>query len=427
MNPILPRQYFIPNTEARQWQDGRMYIYGTVDISGNMRFSSHQYQVFSSDDLIHWTDHGISFDSQGINGNNGDVPWSNHRLYAPDCICKDGKYYLYFCMADNSEGVAVSDRPQGPFKNATPVQGAHMDAIDPAALVDDDGKVYFYWGQFNAKGARLNDDLASIDTTTLNTSILNEKEHGFHEGASIRKRNDIYYLVFADTSRGKASSLGYAMSEFPLGPFEKRGIIIDNNGCNPQNWNNHGSIAEFNGKWYVFYHRSNQGTMFNRRVCVEPIFFNEDGTINEVEMTTQGITGPMDPTTKIGAYRACLLSGHVHTTVIEEESIFEESDDCLTSITNGDWAAYKYFDFSKPVKTFEIEAATPNVGGSVEVRLDSPEGAVMGVCVIDQTGGWKRWQTFSCDVDITSGVHACYLVFKGDVGRVFNIRSFRFI
>lgn len=135
MNPILPIQYFVPDAEARQWQDGRMYIYGSYDISGNMAYCSHEYHVFSSDDLIHWIDHGISFRSIGPDT---DVPWAEAPLYAPDCIYKNGTYYLYFCMADNSEGVATSTKPEGPFKNAVPVNGAHGDAIVPAVFIDYD-------------------------------------------------------------------------------------------------------------------------------------------------------------------------------------------------------------------------------------------------------------------------------------------------
>lgn len=91
--------------------------------------------------------------------------------------------------------------------------------------------------------------LDSIDPSTLCTNLINEAEHGFHEGASIRKRNGIYYLVYTDISRGRATCLSYTMSHSPLGPFEKKGVIIDNTGCDPQTWNNHGSIAEFNGRW----------------------------------------------------------------------------------------------------------------------------------------------------------------------------------
>src|SRR5512143_2574085 len=145
MNPILPIQHFVPDVEARQWEDGRIYLYGSYDISGRTSYCSWEYHVFSSADLVHWEDHGESFHSTGPDS---DVPWSGAPLFAPDCIYYHGRYYLFFCNADRSEGVAESLSPTGRFTNAAPIEGANGDAIDPAVLVDDDEQVYYYWGQF---------------------------------------------------------------------------------------------------------------------------------------------------------------------------------------------------------------------------------------------------------------------------------------
>ena len=118
--------------------------------------------------------------------------------------------------------------------------------------------------------------------------ILTEDRDGFHEGISIRKRNGIYYLVYADSSRGRPTCLGYAMSDKPLGPlYEKKGLSLIIQDVIRQAGTNHGSIEEYQGKWYVFYHRSSHNSEFSRRVCVEEIFFEEDGTIREVLMTSQ--------------------------------------------------------------------------------------------------------------------------------------------
>lgn len=420
MNPILPLRHFVPDAEARVWKDGRIYIYGSYDISGNTFYCSNEYRVFSSDDLIHWEDHGVSFKAIGPDS---DVPWSEAALFAPDCIYKDGTYYLFFCMADNSEGVATSKSPFGPFKNAVPVEGAHKDAIDPAVLLDDDGQAYLYWGQFHLRGAKLKPDMTGIEPETLCTSLLNEKEHGFHEGASIRKRNGIYYLVYTDISRGRATCLSYATSKSPLGPFEKKGVIIDNMGCDPETWNNHGSIAEFKGQWYVFYHRSSQASNYNRRVCIEPIYFDEEGNIKEVEMTTQGVSGYIPAKTKVEACRACLLSGNVRIEPREtEHGLFE----CLSMIQNGDWAAFKYFNFSENVSRFNAEVSSLTYGGEIEIRVDSPNGPVIGRCLVQRTGGWNKWEIASCPVNNVTGVHAVYLLFKGRIGRLFDLKSFYF-
>ncbi|MGH4050316.1 MAG: family 43 glycosylhydrolase [Clostridium sp.] len=416
MNPILPINHFVPDAEAHQWEDGRMYIYGSYDISGNTSYCSHEYRVFSSLDLVNWTDHDVSFRSMG---EKGEILWEGKPLYAPDCIYKNGKYYLYFCTEGNAEGVATSNSPFGPFKSAVPVQGVHMDAIDPAIFIDDDGQAYLYWGQVKARGAKLKENMSEIYPETLCTSLINEMDHGFHEGSSMRKRNGIYYLVYADISRGRPTCISYAMSKSPLGPFEKGGVIIDNTGCDPETWNNHGSIAEFGGKWYIFYHRSSQNSKFNRRVCIEPITFNEDGSIDEVEMTTQGVSGPLDQRVKMGAFRACKLSGKTYIDA-------GENMEYLKILNSGDWATYKYFDFKGDLCTFEATAASIHDAGEIEIRIDSEDGKVIGECAIDDTGDWKNWETFSTNVENITGVHAVYLVFKGKWSRPFNLKEFRF-
>lgn len=434
MNPILPLQHFVPDAEARQWRDGRMYLYGSYDISGRTSYCSWEYRVFSSADLFHWEDHGESFRSAPPHAN---VTWTDAPLFAPDCIYHNGRYYLFFCDAGNREGVAESLVPTGPFTNAVPIEGADGDAIDPAVLVDDDGSVYYYWGQFHLRGAKLRPDLGGIVPETLHTNLLNEAEHGFHEGASIRKRNGIYYMVYADISRGRPTCLGYATSESPLGPFTKRGIIIDNSGCDPETWNNHGSIAAFNGQWYVFYHRSSQASRYNRRVCVEPIHFNADGTIDEVAMTTQGAGSPLPATQPIAAWRACLLRGRVHTGVTGPTEIDPTVREHLTQIHAGDWAAFKYVDFdAQPVTTFHARAGSPAYGGVIEVRLDAPDGELIGACRVPRTGGWQQWAAVSCPVTPVTGVRALYLVFRGagdkfvipkfDPERLFDLESFWF-
>jgi hypothetical protein len=232
--------------------------------------------------------------------------------------------------------------------------------------------------------------------------------------------------------------LGYATSQSPLGPFTKRGIIIDNMGCDPETWNNHGSIAEFDGRWYVFYHRSSQASNFNRRACVEPIDFNADGGINEVEMTTQGVSGPLPATQPIEAWRACLLSGRVRTAADGPTESDPALHERLTQIHADDWAAYRYVDFdTQPVHTFQARAGSLAYGGLIEIHLDAPDGQLVGTCTVPRTGGWQKWSTVSCPITDVRGVRAVYLVFRGtgnkfvihkfDPERLFDLESFRFL
>lgn len=413
-NPLLPRDAFVPDAEARMWADGRMYLYGSWDIGGKDEYCSALYHVYSSPDLVNWKDHGVSFRSSGPESA---VGWSSANLYAPDAAYKNGRYYLYFCLSDGTEGVAESDSPAGPFINAARVEG--MDGIDPGVFVDDDGQAYIYWGQFDGvRAARLNPDMRSIDAGSV-VQPLSVAEHNFHEGSSMRKRNGVYYYVYADTGRhgGRPTCLGYATSSSPLGPFTYRGVIVDNFGCDPAVWNNHGSISEFNGRWYVFYHRSSRGTIFNRRVCAEPLSFREDGSIPEAEMTSQGVGGPIDARSGIDAGAACLLSGSVRIDACPY------GGEMLAQAGPGDWAAFKYVDFGAGVGAFCAAASSP-AGGCVEIRLDAPDGPLAGVCDVppgEGPGGEAR-----CAVAGASGVHALYLRFAGREGAALQLSRFRF-
>ena len=192
MNPLLPQDIFVPDAEAHVMPDGRLYLYGSMDEPGSGRWCSQHYHVFSTDDLqlAHWTDHGVSLDTA-----RGDVPFApNGALWAPDAIEKNGVYYLYFCgqAVDGRffEGVAVSDRPEGPFTQAQPIAYADGDSIDPAVFVDDDGQAYYLWGQGALKGARLMDDMKTLDMDPLQTALFTEEDHGFHDGGSVRTRGD---------------------------------------------------------------------------------------------------------------------------------------------------------------------------------------------------------------------------------------------
>ena len=421
MNPILPRQYFTPDVEARQWPDGRIYLYGSNDICGDSMYCSHEYRVFSSGDLLHWTDHGVSFDGYGHSAHTAVEPGV---LYAPDCVRIGEQYCLLYCQSGNQEGIAFSDRPEGPFSSARHLDGAHNSQIDPAAFVDDDGAVYYYWGQVSAKGGRLNAGLTGIEPDSVMEGILNESEHGFHEGISIRKHNGLYYLVYTDISRGRATCLGYATSEWPLGPYKKRGILIDNMGCDPESWNNHGSIEKINGRWYVFYHRSTRNSRFSRRVCVEPIQIAADGSIREVEMTTQGVDGPLDTFQPQDAASACLLHGRVY---IDSLNAANEQYEFLNQVHHGNWAAYKYYMFSGMERLIRVEAASMSEGGQVRVCLDTPDGECVACITTSRTGGWNAFETFEglLSTPIT-GQHALYFIFSGGEGRLMSVRSFVF-
>ncbi|MDR0682505.1 MAG: family 43 glycosylhydrolase [Dysgonamonadaceae bacterium] len=415
-NPICPAGIYMADPTARVDKNGKMYVYGSRDESPDY-YCSQRYDLLSSTDLCNWS---LTENSFSTVGKTDGVPYSDASLYAPDMMYKDGTYFLYYCLSDFTGGVAVSRSPAGEFKNGQPIEG--VGSIDPNVFIDDDGQAYYYWGQFAAKAARLNPDMKTIDISSVKDSVVTEKEHFFHEGSFVFKRNGIYYFVYTDISRqDRATCLGYSTSTDPLGPFKYGGVIIDNAGCDPAVWNNHGSVAEFKGKWYVFYHRSTQNSVTMRKVCVEPITFREDGSIPEVPMTSQGAGNPLKAAEKIDAGRACLMFGNVRMEMQNAE--YKAPNEILAGIRNGDRAAWKYIDFGAGVKRFTVHLRAWQAG-SIAVVPDYPWREPAGV--LEFTAA-DNGQTLSCNVSGLEGVHTLWLQFYGEKDKdLFELDWIRF-
>lgn len=388
-NPISPMGVYIADPSARV-VDGRVYVYGSLDESPG-HYCSKSYHVLSSGDLLHWDLHPFSFRS--------DV-----TLYAPDMMGSGGTYYLYYDTPSGDEFVARSSSPTGPFGDGVKIEGPTQ--IDPAVFVDDDGQAYYYWGQFSAKGALMNPDMESLDLSTVVDGVVTEKDHSFHEGSWVVRHGEYYYFIFADISRrSRPTCLGYAMSKSPLGPYEYKGVIVDNAGCDPETWNNHGSLVEFDGRWYVLYHRSTHASRSMRKACLEPIRFNGDGTIDEVEMTSQGAGGPLDATSVVDAARACRMGGNVRIRLTAGRTDREE----LGAIRDGDWAQWKYLDFGRGVSSVSLRLR-PDLGGTVVVRADGPDGKELGRVKVPAGTGWTVCRS---KIRRIGGVHALWLGFEG--------------
>ena len=419
-NPIVPAGIYIADPSAHVWKDGKMYIYGSNDESRD-HWCSHIHHVLSSADLLHWE---LTRDVFASKGPGDQVPYNDNLLFAPDCAFKNGIYYLYYCQPSKTEaeGVAISQSPVGPFVNGMKIHTGGISEIDPCVFVDDDGEAYYIWGQFTAKVARMKPNMTEIDLATIKDSVVTEKEHFFHEGGYMVKRNGIYYFIYAHMGRAnRPTCIGYSTARSPFGPFKYGGVIIDNSHCDPAVWNNHGSIAEFNGKWYVFYHRSTHNSQMMRKACVEPISFNPDGSIIEVEMTSQGAGGPLVATSLIEAERACLLFGNIRIRA------FSANQEELGGIRNKDNVAFKYLDFGEGVDVFEIRVAPGRKGGSIQLALDQPWHPAIGTVEVKPGKGEKRWQTLTCKVKKTSGVHALWLRFYGEGDTdLFDVDSFKF-
>lgn len=411
LNPISPPGLYIADPEVRPMPDGRIYVYGSRDEPEHV-WCSHSYNVLSTSDLIHWNVEQMSF---ATTGKGKQTNYTDRTLYAPDCIYHNGKYYLYYCLegGGEDEGVAVSSSPYGPFKKGMKIEG--ISGIDPSVFIDDDGQGYLFWGQGYAKGAKLSKDMLTIEGA-VHDSLLTYEEHAFNEASSVRKRNGIYYYIYGGHQRhgeSNCATLNYATATSPFGPYTYRGVIIDNWGSNRRIVNNHGCIFEVDGQWYIAYHRPTHGGAMMRKACLEPITFNPDGTIQEVEMTTQGIGGPMSPLLRMDAARACLMGGHV--TVVARYPKYDIPVEYLAEIRDGDYAYWKYYDFDQAeVKRFICKTWDNNSAAKIELRLDSPEGELIGVCELEPMQGETAYVLHEASVKSVKGKHALVMVFRGD-------------
>ena len=376
-NPILPLWECIPDGEPKQFGD-RVYLYGSHDRVGLDQFCDFKLKCWSAplSNLNDWTCHGHIFQTRPDTDHESSVPYTDTELYAPDVVEKDGKYYLYTYISNSLGCVSVSDRPEGPFKFLSKYEFAPEDAgdygvyNDPGVLVDDDGKVYIYYG---FEGSNMNeldpDTMYKVVPGSLKKSVIDDRkevpvEQRFYEASSPRKIGDTYYIIY---SPRKGSLLAYATSDSPKGPFTYRGTIIAN-GVDYPGGNNHGSLVKLKDQWYIFYHRMTNNSIFSRRACVEKVEILPDGTIPEVEMTSLGFEESLSPYRPVKAEIACVLTGGCFVT---EKDLFKRT---VAQITDGCVIGYKYFDFGEDYssKTMELAVKVTGMGckGLLHVFID---------------------------------------------------------
>lgn len=297
LNPVITSIY-TADPSAHVWNDGKIYIYASHDMDPARGCDlMDRYHVFSSEDMVNWVDEGEILSSD-------DVSWGRPEggfMWAPDCAYKNGTYYFYYPHPSDSNwndswkiGVATSKKPASEFIDQGYVPGLGGFAlIDPCVLVDEDDTAYMYYGGGSVcLGGELNEDMLSLKNGMTEMEGLED----FHEAAWVFKRKGLYYLTYADNLEG-LNQMRYATSENPLGPWTYRGIFLEPTGCSTT----HGSVVEFKGQWYLFYHNqaiSGEGNL--RSVCIDYLEFNEDGSIKTVVQTKEGVAsvGP-EPTVNL--------------------------------------------------------------------------------------------------------------------------------
>lgn len=289
-NPIITNK-FTADAAAIVHND-HVYLYAGHDDppSGQNFYSMHEWLVYSSSDMVNWEEHPVPLKPADFN-------WASGEAWASQVIERNGKFYWYVTVEhDDSHpgkaiGVAVADNPIGPFKDAigkalitndmTTHSTISWDDIDPTVWIDDDGQAYMFWGNTVCKYVKLKDNMIELDGPIMTIDLPK-----FTEAPYIHKKGDWYYLSYAYQFPEK---IAYAMSKSINGPWEFEGILNEVAGNSNTN---HQAILEFKGKDYFIYHNGSiptDGGSFRRSVCVDRLYYNEDGTMKRVVMTSEGI------------------------------------------------------------------------------------------------------------------------------------------
>ena len=464
VNPFLPSYEYIPDGEPYVFED-RVYLYGSHDKFNGKEYCENNYVCWSAavDDLGNWRYEGIIYEKTQ-DPICDDV--EKRLLFAPDVqVGADGRYYLYYAFVFLGViSVAVCDTPAGKYEFYGHVH--YADGIllgskegdqfqfDPGVLVDDDGRVYLYSGFCPVDGPweyfglpkpiieggmviELEKDMVTVkkNPKVILPYVVNGKGtsfegHEFFEAPSMRKIKDKYYFIYSSIN---GHELCYAISDRPDGGFEYGGTIISNgdiyldakNDKEALNYtgNNHGSIVEIKGQWYVFYHRQTNKHQFSRQACAEKINIDEYGIIKQVEMTSCGLNN--EPLYGKGVYEAriaCNLISYKGAKRYEFGDIIEdyhpyftqEGEDrednpnqYIANMTDGAIAGFKYFNIEK-VEEVSVTVRGNGFGNIKITNLLNGE-AIVNIPIKSQS----KWRSFVTPVKLPEGKQALFFTYEG--------------
>ncbi|SDO60254.1 glycoside hydrolase family 43 protein [Lentzea jiangxiensis] len=423
-NPIV--QHIYTADPAPLVHNGRVYLYTGHDEDGSTWFTMKEWRVWSSADMVNWTDHGSPMNLTTFS-------WAKQDAWAGQAIERNGKFYWYVPVVTKATGrpaigVGVSDSPTGPFRDAIGRPLVENGEIDPTVMIDDGGQAYLYWGNPNLSYVRLNPDMTSysggITRIPLTTAGFGTRTGDpnrptlYEEGPWVYKRNGLYYNVFA--AKCCSEFIAYSTAPGPTGPWTYRGTVMPTQGSS---FTNHAGIIDFKGSSYFFYHNGALpgGGGFTRSVAVERFTYNADGTIPTINMTTAGppAADTLNPYVRQEGETIAWGSG------VETEPSSEGGLN-LSHLNNGDYVKLKNVAFGNGARTFTARVSSTVAGSSVEVRSGGPTGALAGTCSVPNTGGWQTWTTVSCAVNGLTGTRDLYLRFTGGNSYLLNVNWWQF-
>lgn len=401
-------------------------------------FTMKNWKCYSTKDMINWTDHGTIFGQSSFEWGH---TW-RFRAWAAQCVERDGKFYLYVPILrkgareeDNSPGygigVAVADNPYGPYEDAIgkPLIEGDWNDIDPTVYIDDDGQAYLFYGQ-TLKYALLNDDMISLKTQPTRFNVPN-----YVEGPWFTKHDGTYYFMWAghggNTSAHKGGeTLHYAYCDEPLGNYTYGGLlqettkgVVYDNGSIGGSFTNHPGVCDFKGHSYLFYHTTElpggcgEGAGAHRSVCVAEFTYNDDKTIDVVDMPDSVVPiGTLNPYDRTEAETICWSEGIKTGQTVNAEGY---NDVYVYNMHDEDYITLRNVDFGNDgadIFKASIKDAKEDATAEIEVYIDDTQAAVLKAD--NYSAEWKELSV-KLDNKIT-GVHDIKFVFRGDYAKPAN-------
>jgi arabinoxylan arabinofuranohydrolase len=426
--PIVQTNYTAD--PAPMLYEGRLYVYTShdEDVTVNNFFTMNDWRLYSTEDMVNWTDHGSPASYRTFSWGTGDA-------WAPHGVARNGKFYLYVPLNNSTGskiGVAVANGPAGPFTD--PLGKALISTgggnIDPTVFIDDDGQAYLYWGNPDLYYVKLNADMTSYSGSPTKVTLTpagfgtrsnTARATAYEEGPWFYKRSSQYYLVYA--ADGVPEKISYTTSSGPLGPWTYRGDVMAKESGAGSSFTNHPGVIDYKGHSFLFYHNAALpgGGGYKRSVCVEEFTYGADGSIPTIKMSTAGPNAVLNlnPFQQVEAETIAFAAG-LKTEVCSEGGID------VTQISNDDYIEIRNVDFGTGATSFDARVASAGSGGSIELHLDSLTGVLVGTCSVSGTGGAQTWVTKSCAVSGATGVHDLFLHFTGGSGNLFNFNWWKF-
>ncbi|MBE5928528.1 MAG: carbohydrate-binding protein [Lachnospiraceae bacterium] len=508
INPVV-QDVYTADPAPMVCSDGRLYLFSShdEDVTVNGFFSMNDWKCYSTTDMVNWTDHGTALSYHTFSWAKDNSSWApqvverDGKFYA----------YVPINNKNNTNciGVAVADSPEGPYEDpiGKPLLGPTYSFIDPTAFVDEDGQAYIYWGNPNLHCALLNDDMISIDTSingdgfvngikkwnmeTSHYSELNNVNNNNNNIASGNYKNSVsaalkdmhaqfgvgtrvdnnkvrrptmyeegpwfygrtndkgekwYYMIYA--ANGIPERIDYSMSQSPTGPWQYKGMIMDDNvnGQGTGSFTNHPGIVDYKGHSYLFYHTGKlvDGGGFKRSVAIEEITYNEDGTINAVPFTDAGVDPieALNPYDKVEA-ETIELSNSLNASpndrmgkygVEKEKKDGASGNINLYSIENNDYIKLRNVDFGEKgaiafTACTSSSAAKDTEVGTIDIYFDSLDSEPVTWFTVKSSGNADEFVAETIDVDksVMNGVHDVYMVFTGNAqGELFKFDYWQF-